>query len=86
MVEDKIKDLFDTKTILHIDNPDHYDLIMPHTGLTQNHRKKNNGNFCINMYKNCTEKLDFYKSLARFKNWKFITSTELLGNKIFELW
>ena len=90
MVENKIKALFGTKTILHIDNPDHYDLIIPYTRLQENHRDRNNGDFCINIYKTCVGNLSLYKRnnvmTDNHKDYKFITSTELIGNKIYELW
>jgi hypothetical protein len=88
MVEEKIKKLFYTNTILHIDNPNHYDIIMPLTTLSQNVYKKlvNEGNFCINFDSemNSHSGLNYFK--RNYKNYKFITSTELIGNKIIEIW
>lgn len=89
MVEQKIKELFNTKTILHIDNPEHYDLIMPHTTLHNRYKiDVNRGNFCINFEtsSNYYATLEWYKKNLEYENYKFITSTELIGNTIYELW
>lgn len=91
MVEQKIKQLFNTKTILHIDNPEHYDIILPLTTLNQNHYKEhvNRGDFCINFDSyNSWARLKWYKEHDKYNsnNYKIITSTELIGNTIYELW
>ena len=91
MVKQKIKQLFNTNTILHIDNPNHYDIIMPFTTLTK--CSKNHyvfkGDFCINFDSNSNTyaTLDFYKEENPWCKFKFITSTELIEkNNIIELW
>ena len=91
MVEQKIKELQGTKTIIHIDNPDHYDLIMPHTNFFNiNFRGEvKEGNFCLRMNGGTFtwSTLDKYKSFyEQYKSYKIITSTELIGNNTYELW
>jgi hypothetical protein len=89
MVEEKIKNLFYTNTILHINNPNHYDIIMPLTTFENNYRDEiNKGDFCINfdsLY-NAWSNLNYYKIIDKYNSYKFITSTELIGNKIIEIW
>jgi hypothetical protein len=91
MVEQKIKQLFNTKTILHIDNPNHYDVILPLTTLSRhwNDHHVDDGDFCINFdcNSNTYATLNFYKFENPWRKYKFITSTELLEkNNIIELW
>jgi hypothetical protein len=89
MVEEKIKNLFYTNTILHIDNPNHYDIIMPLTTFEINYRTEvNNGDFCINFDDkyNAWSNLKYFKKFNKYNSYKFITSTELIGNKIIEIW
>ena len=90
MVEEKIKNLFYTNTILHIDNPNHYDIIMPFTTLRPfvYENEVNKGDFCINFDTrlNTWCHLKYFKEHPNYSTYKFITSTELIGNKIIEIW
>lgn len=90
MVEQKIKELQGTKTIIHIDNPDHYDLIMVHTTLTRDYYREavKKGNFCICLKDNrCNSwsELKIYKDDI-YRTYRIITSTELICNNTYELW
>lgn len=89
MVKEKIEKLLETKTIIHIDNPDHYNIIKNYTTLTCSYSdivKK--GNFCINLDEKFHHwaELTYYKQGSLYKDYLIITSSELLYDKIYELW
>ena len=90
MVGQKIKELQGTKTIIHIDNPDHYELIIVYTTLTPDYYRDivKKGNFCINIGDKNSSAWSFLDTYTRdeYKHYKIITSTELVGNNIYELW
>lgn len=85
MVEEKIKKLQGTKTIIHIDNVDHWKIIKPYTTLSSEFIGTNFA-FSMNKEYNYWSDIFYYRENKEYQDFKIITSSELLGCNIYELW
>ena len=90
MVEEKLKPLLNTKTILIVENKEHWYLLKefiykPNFFTEDIYLKKEK--YCFNLMTKRCESLSTYKEHYTYKNYTYISSNAIcMNNTTYELW
>jgi hypothetical protein len=92
MLKEKIDALQGTKTIIYMDNINHNSIIVPY--LTENLNRSElyakYKDLCVYLEDkkfNFVSDIDYYnRAYSSYKNYKFIKSSDLIGDNIYECW